>query len=372
MNPREFCSEEGYADTLILSYEFDPLFFERVVLRDLWRGGAGDILVLADDSRIAQSSERWVGQTRHLGRRYRLGRVSVGGAFHPKILLRIGREGGLAWIGSGNVTYGGWGSNKELASAWRVGPESEDPGGWIRTLLDDLLELSPSPSTAESLQRLRAKLWIQEASARGDPDVDVVAVLQGEPLIERLGRRWTGRRFDRVLIYSGSTDAKGALLREFQNRFGIAEATLISTPGRIQFEPEAIERLPLEVAVKSLPTWPPVHAKLYWFDGPDGPGAVFGSANCSSAAWLLGPKQGNAEAVVVYDRPSSEDFAPVLEGFELPDLEAIDLQGMDREPEPKPAKEPPFRLVGVEWEAADGKHPCLNRPSASSRSNHAA
>jgi hypothetical protein len=126
MNPREFCREKGFNSTILLTYNFDPLFFERVVLRELRAGETGDILVIADRNQIAQSSERWSGQVRELGKRYQLSAARTSGAFHPKVILRVGQHGAAVWLGSGNVTAGGWGINRELAAGWTVGPNSSD------------------------------------------------------------------------------------------------------------------------------------------------------------------------------------------------------------------------------------------------------
>lgn len=109
MNPREFCSLPGYTAALFLTYDFDPVFFERVVLRELWAGGTGDIVVVADRSRVDASLDRWGGGVVHLGRRYQLIPAAVEGPFHPKVILRAGPEGVIAWVGSGNLTFGGWG-----------------------------------------------------------------------------------------------------------------------------------------------------------------------------------------------------------------------------------------------------------------------
>jgi hypothetical protein len=94
VNPQEFCREKGYTAALLLTYDFDPLFFERVVLRNLWLGQTGDVTVVADALRIAISSARWPSQLRSLGRKYQLVPADTRGAFHPKIILRIGDEGG--------------------------------------------------------------------------------------------------------------------------------------------------------------------------------------------------------------------------------------------------------------------------------------
>ena len=36
MNPRLFCRERSFHKALLLTYSFDPVFFEQIVLADLW------------------------------------------------------------------------------------------------------------------------------------------------------------------------------------------------------------------------------------------------------------------------------------------------------------------------------------------------
>lgn len=45
MNPRHFLREPGYPIALLTTYSFDPYFFERLVLPDLWAGGSNSVLV---------------------------------------------------------------------------------------------------------------------------------------------------------------------------------------------------------------------------------------------------------------------------------------------------------------------------------------
>ena len=62
MNPRLFCRERAYHKALLLTYSFDPIFFEQVVLPDLWAGRSSDILVLGDTGEIDASFQSAVGQ----------------------------------------------------------------------------------------------------------------------------------------------------------------------------------------------------------------------------------------------------------------------------------------------------------------------
>src|SRR4051812_12866385 len=120
-SPREFCRLPKAHTTILLTYNFDAIFFERVVLNDLWAGGTGDVLVVADPVQISAAVSSWGGQLKHLGRSYQLFPATTQGRFHPKVILRLSKEGGFVWVGSGNLTHGGWGGNRELCAAWEVG-----------------------------------------------------------------------------------------------------------------------------------------------------------------------------------------------------------------------------------------------------------
>ena len=61
-NPRDFCREPGYDTAILLTYTFDALFFERIVLPDLWVGGSTDVHVIADLGQINEALPRWVGR----------------------------------------------------------------------------------------------------------------------------------------------------------------------------------------------------------------------------------------------------------------------------------------------------------------------
>lgn len=88
-------------------------FFEGIVLDALVRAGTREALVLADVEGVATAlSERGV---RRAGRDYEVEPVAVsGGVFHPKIAVLEGEEGPHILVGSGNLTFGGWGTNLEV------------------------------------------------------------------------------------------------------------------------------------------------------------------------------------------------------------------------------------------------------------------
>ena len=114
MNLREFCQLPGYPFALLTTFNFDPLFFERVVMTDLGRGGARRVVVLADENQVRSVMEHVGTQLTMLGRAYRLIPVAAGCSFHPKLCIRSGPQGAIVACGSHNLSRSGWlGRNPE-------------------------------------------------------------------------------------------------------------------------------------------------------------------------------------------------------------------------------------------------------------------
>jgi len=354
MNPRLFCRERGFHKALLLTYSFDPIFFEQVVLPDLWAGHSSDVLVLGDKDQIDTSMQSAVGQLWHLGRRYLLAGSSVPGAFHPKVFLRIGPKDGAIMVGTGNVTSSGWGGNQELGTAWMIGPAHPDKGNWLHSFLDDVLGWCHGDLERDSIRRIKDVPWLNSTPAANVDFSPVLYSRQADALGSVLARRWAGRRFDQVKILTGSTDESGAFLRWAHATFGITRATICLTPSSASFRLEMLAGLPVKLRLVAAPAERPLHAKLYWFEGTDGTAAVMGSANCSAAAWLLAPDNGgNIESVVVYDRVNAEQFEAALTLLAAPGSAPAEFLTPGPVHTPEPFTHPqPFILRSLRWNAS--------------------
>lgn len=355
MNPRTFCRESTYPIAVLLTFDFDPLFFERLVLPDLWAGGAGDVLVIADSNRIDESRTRWEGQVRYLGRRYILERAHVAGAFHPKMILRLNTEGALVWVGSGNLTSGGWGGNGELASAWKVGPDQRDKGDWLQQVLDGCESWCSGLRQLDILRRARELPWLESEGPATEP-APILVSRDHSSLSKLLAERWRGRRFEDVKVLTGSTDARGAQLRWCHETLGVSRATVLVDEHRCSFLGAEITKLPLVVDTFGDSTSGTLHAKLFWFDGPEGSAAVHGSANCSAAAWLVPPSQGgNTEVVAVFDTVLAGDFSEVGKYFSKNELEPLALPRVREVSIASSSQEESIGVSEVAWERTTGE-----------------
>ena len=138
MNLREICRERDYTTVIGTTYSFDPLFFESIILPDLRSGHGREIVLIGDSTQLTEAINRYKTQLRQIGNKIITEPVHLAGAFHPKILLKIGRDGVILTIGSGNMTKGGWGDNQELFAKWVLSKDDPKTALVVKKVINSL------------------------------------------------------------------------------------------------------------------------------------------------------------------------------------------------------------------------------------------
>lgn len=113
LTPLDLIDAHPWQHVAFTTYAVSLSFFEAVILDRLVRGRGSQALILTDVKGLRTAlSERGA---QRVGKDYAIEPVAVtGGVFHPKItLLAAGKECHLL-VGSGNLTFGGWGGNCEV------------------------------------------------------------------------------------------------------------------------------------------------------------------------------------------------------------------------------------------------------------------
>ena len=353
MNPRSFCRERAFYKTLLLTYSFDPLFFEQVVLPDLWAGRSSDIAVIGDREQVRAGIQLAAGQLWHLGKKYLLAGSAHAHSFHPKVILRLGETNGAIMLGSGNITSSGWGGNRELGCAWMVGPGHDDNGAWVLPFLDDVTTWCANDLEREAVGRMKDVPWLALATSNPSSRTALLYSSDTRALAPTLAARWNGRQFDEVHICTGSTDEAGAFLRWAHFTFGIKRAVIALTLSSASFSLSQLSDLPIELRLIPTSAARPLHAKFYFFEGDDGSAAVMGSPNCSAAAWLIPPSQGgNIETTQVYDVALRSDFSAVLEVFNAPSFSPNELlTETSTATESDTGATDSYEISGLRWDA---------------------
>ena len=103
-----------WQDALFTTYALSLSFFESQILKPgLARRGCRSIHILCDlDGYASCLSERL---SQRVGTEYQVTPLALrAGVFHPKIAYLAGRDGDVVLVGSGNLTFGGYGRNVEV------------------------------------------------------------------------------------------------------------------------------------------------------------------------------------------------------------------------------------------------------------------
>jgi hypothetical protein len=113
--PLDLVSAHPWRRAAFTTYALSLSFFEAVLLDALVRSGARESLILSDVEGVRMA----LGEqgARRVGKDYHVEPLAVragAGVFHPKISVLSAEDDCHLLVGSGNLTFGGWGGNFEV------------------------------------------------------------------------------------------------------------------------------------------------------------------------------------------------------------------------------------------------------------------
>ncbi|MCW1886718.1 phospholipase D family protein [Luteolibacter flavescens] len=118
-SPLDLITKGSWDHALFTTYSLSLSFYETQLHKlGLARNGCRDIRIVADaDGYQLSLSER---QSHRVGNEYRLTPAALpNGVFHPKFIWLAGKQIDLVLLGSGNLTFGGFGRNVECLDQFR-------------------------------------------------------------------------------------------------------------------------------------------------------------------------------------------------------------------------------------------------------------
>lgn len=313
------CSETGFRASVIATYSCYFPFYEEVLLRRLVASGSTHNVLMVDASMFAEAMAADDLRPQRAGRDYTLIPVRLGGAFHPKLILRAGKSKGTLLVGSHNVTLSGFGLNDEVTSVFTAeGRSARTSAAPLRAAFKYLAGFVPAnlQDVGEAFEGVRHGVpWLEDAAdKRGDDRLLLTTTSTG-------GDLWTQvlplvpAKSTSAFICGPFFDERLGFVRRLVADTQVQDVVIGIDPATVEIDPVAA-KLPgvrfVNVAGKiPMPdrpegSAPVVHAKILWFKGPKSELLVTGSANPTSAAFLGDAPRRNAEAVVADRRPDAQ------------------------------------------------------------------
>ena len=283
---------------LFTTYTLSLSFFESIILRSLRQGGCQQTWIIADvhgyKSSLIERKSSAVGQD------YRLIPVRLsGGVFHPKCTYLVGENEDVLVVGSGNLTFGGFGRNLEVIEVFS---SRKDPA-----IFADFSEfvLALENRGADQFQ-CADRLWMElfreraQAAGRGAASVNSPKLVHSvtSPIIETISSMV--KDVDDLTVMSPFIDPDAASIYVLAKRIACKRINVAvapkSTESNFPFELAKGWGLPVQAV------WSdgeerkrPLHAKWFEFRTVDGSAVLTGSAN---ATWQALCTTNNVEVSV--------------------------------------------------------------------------
>lgn len=305
---------------LVLTHNISFLFVQSVLLPKLRAAGDPRLTIFADAGCAASSWRQDQDLISGLGIQYRVVPVDLGPwrRFHPKALLLASDAHAALTIGSGNLTHGGMGANRE---AWVFGTSKNEGAPRIAALREYLRAIVDDLPLAEPLREFVDALFdTGQEWAAGLPSPGGLAVAPAPtPIIDQLAA--SAGQVKSVTVLAPYFDDNADALREIAHRFQAPVSALLQ-PGHAGLWAKALDNLPPHVKLKSVqdPAEKPpfIHAKVLALHREADVLLAVGSANCSKAALLAGPQAGNAE-LMAWSVVSKAQFDALLSDLKVTD-----------------------------------------------------
>lgn len=303
-----------YEASVIATFNAYFPFYEDVLLPHLRNSGSRQNVVLMDARVCGGILSVESLRPRYAGREYSLLPIKAGGAFHPKIVLLVGKKRALLLCGSHNLTLAGYSHNRELSSRFELfDTEDLSAGHPFRTAW--IFINAWAKQIAEPLQQILREIetiapWLTREEV-SDVQASLISVLpQGKPLWEQV-RAHIPKTLKRITITGPFFDANLTFLKRLQREFPSTEVVVGIDPDTVVINEQASTIFPLArfVTTDCLREGKGyLHAKAILLEEEDGSEILLsGSANPSEPAWIASvEKGGNAEIVAIHKSSKKE------------------------------------------------------------------
>lgn len=336
--------QENARFALVATYEFDPTFFERRVLRTKSFGSADRIVVFMDHGRYQELiAQGRVGSG--FNRDYLVVPIhSQRNVFHPKIYLTLGDRRVTGLIGSSNCTNAGIAYNLELCSSICLrldadGAVASLEAALLRRLYEACRLFAEDTATlGDFLDRsifrpIEEQCRFLDRNVRPGPgrsDIEVLLSLGPSTIWEQVHQRLHGQDIQKILVLAPFFDPDLALIKRFRTQWPQAQIKIVAQPGYSNLPPLELQRLfdahpamgDRLLAADAKPGRR-LHAKCFAFTTSDVTFWLTGSANATLAAF----DSKNTEACLWFAASDPPDA--ILTG---PDLSTRPLPPLDFEP----------------------------------------
>ena len=318
---------------IVLTHNIDFIFIQTVVLKFLKKMGSPSLTIFADAQCVQESYENQKLIIHGLGKRYRVVPVSLDRSydrFHPKAVLLSSKDSASLYVGSGNLTFGGWRQNAEIWNKYDTKEDGTAVFHAFKDYLDGIIKRLPyTQNIANAINNAYNKETASWSTNMEESSGLIGRINIKSSLLEQM-KVYVEIGCDKLIIQSPYFDSEGKTIQQLNELFSPKTIEIYAQNYHSELTEEIISTLEENTSIvptnfthyaQDKPKQAFIHAKYYAFLYPDKAIVFSGSANCSQAAMNTSSiKVGNAELMSVkemsladFDTQYNDDIEKVSE-----------------------------------------------------------
>jgi hypothetical protein len=342
----------GFHTSIVTTYSVDAAFYDGSLHHRLRAYGSDNNILMADANMLQRAITETPESFGRAGTAYALLPISVPGAFHPKISIRLGSDAGCVVVGSANATAAGWGRNREIVGRfewWRKRSDGDEDAN--RQLIRKAFDYVSKWLGDAGLEAVKRKLdlierdatWLFETEVNEGPvelsDGTLIDLLcedasGGPGMLSRIVDLVGSASVTRLVVLSPYWDAKLEGLLGLIDALKPNETAIALSAPKPEFPVDQLQRIP-QVSFAGVFDGNDgarfIHAKAFVIETEEWDHVIYGSANCSDDALGLADLAARNAECSVYRR------LPAGSGLELLGLDLSST--IDRSDLMEPTKE---------------------------------
>lgn len=317
---KSISKEKNVHSIIVLTHNIDFLFIQTVVLKFLKKMGSPSLTIFADAQCVQESYENQKLIIHGLGKRYRVVPVSLDRAydrFHPKAVLLSSHDRASLYVGSGNLTFGGWRQNAEIWNRYGTEEDGTAVFNAFKDYLDGMIERLPYTNNISNTINNAYNKETAPWSVNMEPSAGLIGRINTKSSMLDQMKEYVEAGCDKLIIQSPYFDSEGKTIQQLNNLFEPKAIEIFAQNRHSELTEEIIGTLEENISItptnfthhaQDKPKQAFIHAKYYAFLYHDKAIVFSGSANCSQAALTTSSiKIGNAELMSVKEM-SLADF----------------------------------------------------------------
>lgn len=293
----ELNASKGYDIALLTTFNFDMVYFERAVFRLLNNNGIKKFSVFVDQNELNAALQ--LVRSSEIGKKYAVNPVEINKAFHPKLILLLGKSQAKLFVMSANLTVSGFCTNREIFNCFVMDSKNTDNLGLVRSAADFFIELYNTTHRQDDALFDEIKRLPYLRGNVGNSETVLIHNLV-TPIFTQITE--TVPNAEQVDIAVPYYDNYLSALNMIREQYPDARINLYLQNRKTRIKYKSACDIGANTFIYDMIGEHPAfyHGKVFRFISPDKEFILYGSANCTASAILKTPKaDGNIECDVL-------------------------------------------------------------------------